>query len=137
MFIGGHNVHIYIYIYAVMYSIFIYIYMIIYHRYAHVQSSQLVGCSYPVSPVSPEVSSSPQCSRQGVFSCAMNFVARVEIQKLTTDIFCFWCYGVWLVEDKMLRLFLDNILCGIGILESFFCFSDVRHGESTERNPGE
>ena len=160
-----------IYIYICSYVQYIYIYMIIYHRYAHFQSSQLVGCSYPVSPVSPEVSSSPQCARQGRIQCNELRGQGGDTETHNRYSFCLWCYGVWLVEhktgwwfqglfiftltwgddpiwliffkwvettnQKMLRLLLDNKLCGICILESFFCFSDVRHGESTERNPGD
>lgn len=38
--------YIYIYLQYITYMYSIYIFMIIYHRYAHFQSSQLVGCSY-------------------------------------------------------------------------------------------
>lgn len=40
------GIYIYIYLQYITYMYSIYIFMIIYHRYAHFQSSQLVGCSY-------------------------------------------------------------------------------------------
>lgn len=72
-------------------------------------------------------------------SNAMNFVARVEIQKLTTDIF-FVC-GVmvfgWLKIKCCVYSWTTNIMWNRYSWELFVVFSDVRHGESTERNLGE